>query len=136
MICFRNARQRRFKERVNELQQVLDHQGILLRLFSSHEALIKPGLVEDILLELWSHTWLSETERIIFELRAFGIIPIVAHLERYRMIQQNPDRLVDLLQRGVSSQLTASSLVSIWGQDNSVLRRDIGQLKIYSLHCL
>jgi protein-tyrosine phosphatase len=118
------------KERVNELQQVLDRQGILLRLFSGHEALIKPGLVEDIqagrlatlngsrylLLELWSNTWLSETERIIFELRAFGIIPIIAHPERYRMIQQHPDRLVDLLQQGVSTQLTAGSLVGTWGK--------------------
>jgi protein-tyrosine phosphatase len=118
------------KERVNELQQVLDHQGILLRLFSGHEALIKPGLVEDIqagrlatlngsrylLLELWSNTWLSETERIIFELRAFGIIPIIAHPERYRVIQQHPDRLVDLLQQGALTQLTASSLIGTWGK--------------------
>jgi protein-tyrosine phosphatase len=36
------------KERVNELQQVLDRQGILLSLFAGHEALIKHGLVEDI----------------------------------------------------------------------------------------
>ena len=118
------------KERVNELQQVLDRQGILLRLFSGHEALIKPGLVEDIqagrlatlngsrylLLELWSNTWLSETERIIFELRAFGILPIIAHPERYRMIQQHQDRLVELLQQGVSTQLTAGSLVGAWGK--------------------
>jgi protein-tyrosine phosphatase len=118
------------KERVNELQQVLDRQGIPLRLFSGHEALIKPGLVEDIqagrlatlngsrylLLELWSNTWLSETERIIFELRAFGIIPIIAHPERYHMIQQHQDRLVELLQQGVSTQLTAGSLVGTWGK--------------------
>jgi protein-tyrosine phosphatase len=36
------------QERVNELQQVLDCQGIPLRLFAGHEALIKPGLVDDI----------------------------------------------------------------------------------------
>src|SRR5579859_733510 len=66
------------KERVNELQQVLNHHGILLRLFAGHEVLIKPGLVEDIqagristfngsrylLLELWNSMWLPETERV------------------------------------------------------------------------
>lgn len=72
------------KERVNELQQVLDWQGIPLRLFAGHEALIKPGLVDDIqagrltilngsrylLLELWNNAWLPDTERVIFELQA------------------------------------------------------------------
>src|SRR5258706_5950742 len=72
------------RERVNDLQQELDRHGIPLRLFAGHEALIKPGLVEDIqagrlatlngsrylLLELWSGTWIPETEQVIFELRA------------------------------------------------------------------
>jgi len=99
------------KERVNELQQVLDRQGILLRLFAGHEALIQPGLVDDIqagrlatlngsrylLLELWNSSWLPETERVIFELRASGITPILAHPERYRVFQKELDRLGLLL---------------------------------------
>jgi protein-tyrosine phosphatase len=117
------------KERVHELQQVLDRQGIPLRLFSGHEALIKPGLVDDIqsgrlatlngsrylLLELWKNTWLPETERVIFELRASGIIPIIAHPERYRAIQQDPGRLLSLLEQGVLTQLTAGGLLGILG---------------------
>src|SRR5712692_10667308 len=88
------------QERVNELQQELEHYNIPLRLLVGHEALIKPGLVEDIqagrlatlnhsrylLLELWYSTWLPDTERVIFELRAHGIIPIIAHAERYHAI--------------------------------------------------
>src|SRR5712691_8310707 len=116
--------------RVNELQQALDRHEIPLRLFAGHEALIKPGLVEDIqagrlstlngsrylLLELWNTTWLPDTERVIFELRAHGIVPIVAHPERYRAIQQDPGRLAALLQQGVLAQLTASSLISMQGK--------------------
>src|SRR6266567_3672220 len=66
------------QERVNHLQQELDRHNIPLRLFAGHEALIKPGLVEDIqagrlatlngsrylLLELWSSAWLPETEGV------------------------------------------------------------------------
>src|SRR5260221_11093398 len=84
------------KERVNELQHVLDCLGIPLRLFAGHEVLIKPGLVDDIqtgrlatlngsrylLLELWNNAWLPETERVIFELLAFGIVPVIALVER------------------------------------------------------
>src|SRR5712691_6849107 len=34
--------------RVTEMQQELDRQGIALRIFPGHEALIKAGLIEDI----------------------------------------------------------------------------------------
>src|SRR6266851_5717373 len=118
------------RERVKILQQELDRYNIPLRLFPGHEALIQPGLVEAIqaghlatlngsrylLLELWNKSWLPETERVIFELRAAGIVPIIAHPERYRAIQQDLHRLTALLQQGVLTQLTASSLVGQWGK--------------------
>ncbi len=136
------------KERVNALQQVLDRQGIPLRLFAGHEALIKPGLIEDIqagrlatlngsrylLLELWNTTWLSETERVIFELRAYGITPIIAHPERYRAIQQDPDRLLPLLERGALTQLTAGSLLGMQG--NTTRKCAEMLLKKGYIHCI
>lgn len=118
------------QERVNHLQQELYRHSIPLRLFAGHEVLIKPGLVEDIqagrvatlnhshylLLELWNNTWIPETERVIFELRAFGAVPVLAHPERYRAFQQEPQRLAALIQQGVLVQLTASSLVGLQGK--------------------
>src|SRR5947209_894516 len=118
------------QSRVDDLQQELDHHGIPLHLFPGHEALIKPGLVEDIqigrlstlngsrylLLELWNTTWLPDTERVIFELRAFGITPILAHPERYRVFQKELERLASLLRQGVLVQITASSLVGMQGR--------------------
>lgn len=118
------------QDRTNEMQQVLDHLEIPLHLYSGHEALIKPGLVEDIqtgrlatlngsrylLLELWNNTWLPETERVIFELRAFGITPILAHTERYRHFHKDLERLRSLLRQGVLIQITASSLTGMQGK--------------------
>ena len=136
------------RERVYHMQQALDHHAIPLRLFAGHEALIKVGLVEDIqagrlatlngssylLLELWNSTWIPETERVIFELRAHGIIPIVAHPERYRAIQQDPGRLAALLRQGALAQLTASSLV---GMQGSTTRRCAETLlKKGLIHCI
>ncbi len=117
------------QERVNDLQQELHHHGIPLQLFAGHEVLIQPGLIEDIyagriatlngsrylLLELWSTNWLPGTERTIFELRAHGIVPIIAHPERYRAIQKDPDRLANLLRQGVLAQVTTSSLLGMQG---------------------
>src|SRR5438105_2198588 len=108
------------QERVHGLQRVLDHYDISLRLLAGHEALIKPGLVEDIrtgrlatlnssrylLLELWENAWLPDTEQVIFELRAFGITPLLAHTERYRVFQKDRECLTSLLRQGILIQIT------------------------------
>ena len=118
------------KERIAELQSVLDQREIPLRLYSGHEALIKPGLIEDIqngrlatlngsrylLLELWNDSWLPATEQVIFELRAFGITPILAHPERSRIFQKDLGHLTALLLQGIMIQITASSLVGMQGR--------------------
>ncbi len=115
--------------RVKELQRELNYHNIPLRLFAGHEASIRPGLINDIqtgslatlngsrylLLEFWNTPWLLETEQLIFELRAQGIIPILAHPERHRIIQKNPDRLAALQRQGVLTQLTLNSLVGMHG---------------------
>ena len=136
------------RERVYYLQQELDRHAIPLRLFAGHEALIKAGLLEDIqtgrlatlngscylLLELWTSMWLPETERVIFELRTHGIIPVVAHPERYRAIQQDPSRLAALLQQGALAQLTAGSLVGMQGK--TIRRCAETLLKQGLIHCI
>jgi len=134
--------------RVYEVQQVFDHHGIPLHLFPGHEVLIKPGLVEDIqsgrvatlngsrylLLELWPTSWLPETERVIFELRAAGIVPVLAHVERYQAIQRDPQKLASLLSQGVLAQITAGSLVGMQGR--TAQRSAETLLKKGLIHCL
>lgn len=136
------------RERVYYLQQELDRHGIPLRLMAGHEALIKAGLVEDIqaerlatlngscymLLELWNRTWLPETERVIFELRAYGLVPIITHPERYHAIQQDPGRLAALQRQGALAQLTASSLIGMQG--NTIRRCAETLLKKGLIHCI
>jgi protein-tyrosine phosphatase len=136
------------QERTNEMQKVLDHHEIPLRLFSGHEALIKPGLVEDIqagrlatlngsrylLIELWNNTWLPETERVIFELRVHGIVPILAHVERYRVFQKDHKLLISLQKQGMLAQLTASSLIGMQG--NTARRCAEILLKKDLIHCI
>lgn len=136
------------RERINDLQQELDRYTIPLRLFAGHEALIKPGLVEDVqcgrlatlnesrylLLELFNNSWIPQTEQVIFELRAHGFVPVIAHPERYRAIQDNPHRLATLLQQGVITQLVAGSLIGLHGN----AARDTAEhlLKMGFIHCI
>ena len=136
------------QERVNDVQLELDRHSIPLRLYPGHEALIKPGLIEDIqtgrlatlngsrylLLELWNSAWLPETERVIFELQAFGITPILAHPERYHIIQREPERITSLLAQGVLIQITASSLIGMQGR--TAQRTAESLLKRGLVHCI
>src|SRR6266851_585400 len=136
------------QERVNQLQQEFDRHNIPLRLFAGHEALIKPGLVEDIqsgrlatlngsrylLLELRNTMRLPETERVIFELRAFGVVPVLAHPERCHVIQQDSGWLASLLEQGVLTQLTAGSLA---GKHGKAIRKCAETLlKRGLIHCI
>lgn len=139
---------REIYERVQALQFELSRRAIPLRLLAGHEALIKPGLVEDIqlgrlatlngsrylLLELWNNMWLPETEQVIFELRACGIVPVLAHPERYLAIQQDSGRLAALLDQGVLAQLTAGSLVGIQGRTARKCAETL--LKRGLIHCI
>jgi protein-tyrosine phosphatase len=132
--------------RVNDLQRELVRYGIPLRLFPGHEALISPELVADIrsgkvatlngsrylLLELWNSAWIPETERVIFELRALGITPVLAHPERYRVFQKEPERIASL--QGVLIQITASSLIGAQGR--TAQRTAETLLKKGLVHCM
>lgn len=136
------------RERVWYMQQELDRASIPLRLFAGHEVLIKPGLVEDIqsgrvatlngsrylLLELWNSRWLPETEQVIWNLRAADIVPIIAHPERYRAIQQDPKRLAKLIQHGAMTQLMVGSLIGMMG--NTTRRTAETLLKKGLIHCI
>ena len=136
------------QERVYELQQELDRHDIRLRIFAGHEALIQPRLVENIhtgriatlngsrylLLELWNDTWLPETEQVIFELRALGITPILAHTERYRVFQRELEHLTTLLRQGVLVQITASSLIGMQGRKAQQTAETL--LKRGLVHCI
>ena len=139
---------REIVERVSDLQRELDRYAIPLRLLAGHEALIQPGLAADVqsgriatlngsrylLLELWNSSWLPETERVIFELRALGIVPVLAHPERYHTIQQDYNRLRVLLEQGVLAQLTAGSLVGLQGKTARKCAETL--LKRGLIHCI
>ena len=139
---------REIRERVGDLQRELDRCAIPLRLLAGHEALIQPGLAADVqggrvatlngsrylLLELWNSSWMPETERVIFELGVMGIVPLLAHPERYFAIQQDSNRLKALIGQGVLAQLTAGSLVGMQGKTARKCAETL--LKRGLIHCI
>lgn len=45
----------------------------------------------------------------------FGLMPIITHPERNRMLQANPDLVIDMAEIGCVVQVTANSLTGFWG---------------------
>lgn len=69
-----------------------------------------------ILFELPFFAEVSFLRDMIFELKAHGITPILAHPERYLFLQKNPEAAVDLIKLGVKLQGNFGSVVGQYGE--------------------
>lgn len=81
-----------------------------------HEELIIQCRKNYILLELPVHQIPIYAGEVIFNLLINRLIPIIAHPERNLEIQQKPNRLNDLIQKGALTQLNAGSLTGVYGK--------------------
>jgi len=54
-------------------------------------------------------------DEIIFRLQVAGLSVILAHPERNMRVQENPDMLAPLIERGVLTQVTAASITGVFG---------------------
>ncbi len=116
---------------VKELQKELDERKIPLILFEGQEVRAHRFLINDIkeekvlfiddgnkylLLEFSCRELPEYTDQLLYDLRTIGIIPIIVHPERNRLFQENPNILLPYLNMGCLAQLTAPSLIGIYGK--------------------
>jgi protein-tyrosine phosphatase len=87
--------------------------GIIERL--RHGALLTYGSSRAILLELAHNTLPPTFETAIFNLQIAGYRIVLAHPERIIEVQQDPNRLLPLIERGVLMQVTAEALTGKQG---------------------
>lgn len=125
------ANRQRIAALAARLQREVEARGLPLRLLIGTEVYITPDLpaqVDDgrayplngsryLLVELGFTSWPDFTERALSELQARGLVPVLAHAERYTAVQRNPDRLRPLVERGVLVQITAGSLLGAFGPE-------------------
>lgn len=95
-----------------------------------HGQLLPYGSSRAVLLESPSQIVATHLERAIFELQLAGYRVVLAHPERTRAFQDNPNLLVPLVERGVLIQVTAGSLVGLHGER---LRQIATQLVCHNL---
>jgi protein-tyrosine phosphatase len=124
-IGWDGAKCRAIAAQVENLQRELNTCGIPLTLASGVEMYLVLDLLQEsgnerahtlnrsryILLELPLTDYPLYTDEVIFALQLRGLVPILAHPERNAAIQDDPNRMLRLVERGVLGQLTASGLL-------------------------
>ena len=125
------------KNRLREkLQGELDKAGIKLKLMPGNEIYIDPKMVDflttkkatclggdfnarkknqHVLFELPFYAEVSYLRDIIFELKAKGLVPILAHPERYLFIQKKKEVIFEIVKLGVKLQSNYGSIVGQYG---------------------
>ncbi|MGH2515423.1 MAG: tyrosine-protein phosphatase [Ktedonobacterales bacterium] len=143
------------QERVTALQRVTRQAGIAARLWAGHEVHLDAGVEEAlskgiaatindgpyVLLELPSSDFPVFLEGLIGRLRMKGFIPVIAHAERYRPTRRDPEVLAPLVEAGALLQVTASSLVGLFGAQvqqtaETLLRRNLAHVFASDVHAI
>lgn len=68
-----------------------------------------------VLFELPMNNNIVYLNEIIFEIKSLGLMPVIAHPERYLYVQQNPNMLIDLIKQGVLFQGNFASVIGKYG---------------------
>jgi protein-tyrosine phosphatase len=87
----------------------------LPQLLKADEVLTLNNAKKYLLVELPPDNLPHHSERVFFELRLLGIMPILAHAERNQVIAENPHKLFPLVEKGLLTQVTAASLMGYFG---------------------
>lgn len=114
------------RDRVDRLQEALDAEGVPIRVVPGLEnhltpALLSGGLVpinhtRYALVELPFEEFPFYVESTLFELQLKGYKLILAHPERNAVLRADADALRRLVERGIMAQLTAASLLGVFGK--------------------
>jgi protein-tyrosine phosphatase len=118
------------RTRVDELNAALAAEQIPLEVVAGTEICYDSGILEQlkrgellaygrgrsILLELDRNTMPPTFENALFSLQIAGYRVVLAHPERIVEVQQDPNRLVPLIERGTLMQITAAALAGEQGE--------------------
>lgn len=84
---------------------------------SDPETRIKLNGTSYMLLEFPFHSVPPNIEMMIFQILNAGITPVIAHPERNKRIQEKPEILLNLVERGSFAQIDAGSLTRSFGPE-------------------
>jgi protein-tyrosine phosphatase len=116
------------EELINKLQNYLPENiklyiGAEVYISTDIDVLVKQKMVSTlnnskyILFELPMHTKVIYMEEVVDKLLQSGLIPVLAHPERYTYLQKNMDVYQKLIEKGVLFQCNFGSIISYYGKN-------------------
>jgi protein-tyrosine phosphatase len=114
-----------------ELNDVIDEHGLVVTILAGgdvHAETEVPDLLrrgdlvtvadrgKHLMLELPPDVVPRELDQLLFSMQLQGVRPIISHPERNRVIQEDPNQLLSLVQAGGLTQITAASVVGDFGR--------------------
>lgn len=126
-----NSSKHEREELIKEINQRLEAENVDIKIYNGAEAYVSTNLDELIkkkelptineskylLMELPMHSEIIYLDNIIYNLKTNGIVPIIAHPERYSYVQKNPKMLKDFINKGVFFQSNYGSIIGRYGKD-------------------
>lgn len=68
-----------------------------------------------ILFELPMQSIPINLDEVVYLILENGYVPIIAHPERYKYVQENPNMLVDYIEKGILFQANYGSIIGVYG---------------------
>ena len=120
-----------FQDRLERTRALLRDNGIPIELLPGMEIHLMPDVPEllssgdylplngsrYVLIEFDFAQWANYTDDVLFQIALDGYVPLLAHVERIGPVQERPDRIEELVQRGSFTQVTAASLLGSFGEE-------------------
>lgn len=107
---------------------------VFVGLVGAKEALPYPG-GKAVLVEFHYELWPRGIERQLFKLEVAGLVPVLAHPERYRELEKRSDALEALLDHGALSLLDLMSLVGKYGERSRRTAERLLEEGLYDAAC-
>lgn len=126
-----NTSKAKRQELIDMLNFKINQEGLDIKIYNGAEAYITPNLVslikqEEIpnmndtkylLMELPMYNQILYLDRILKDLIAQGVTPVIAHPERYEIVQKNDKMLEELANMGVLFQANYASCIGLYGKE-------------------
>lgn len=120
---------------INVIYQKLQEENFNMKLYLGNEIYLSENLVS--LLEEGKASTINDTSyvlfemplniepmnmfNVIYEMLQHKIVPILAHPERYTFIQQEPEMVAELIEKGVLIQSNYASILGYYGKKAQVM---------------
>lgn len=131
LLEYGEARIDEVKEFVKNLNLLLTKRGIKVKVYSGQEVYFTENIVNDyenknigtlndsryMLIEFDMRNYESSIFDYLYELQIKGIVPIIAHPERYRWIIKSPELINKFIGEGYLFQLNAGSIEGKFGNE-------------------